>query len=193
MRTHFLTFRVARFARLRMSAAAMALVLGYPGVARAQSDGVLYACYVPNSGTVYRIKQSDTKQKCSSDQHVEFSWNSTGPAGAPGLKGEKGDAGLQGVSGAPGASGIIGYEVVTASFGPMMDREFRGIVSCPAGKRALGGSVTAQSTNPVANFPPTLSSSAMTVDGTGWSGKGFMASSFAWLLHVSAICANVAP
>jgi hypothetical protein len=193
MRTDFMKFRVAPLAGLGMAVAVMALLSVTSGAARTESEGLLYACYVPNSGTVYRIKVSDTKQECASRRHVEFHWNETGPAGAPGLKGEKGDAGPQGVPGVAGASGITGYEVVSADFGPMMDREFRGTVSCPAGKRALGGGVTAQSTNPVANFPPTLSSSAMTADGTGWSGKGFMASSFAWLLHVSATCANATP
>jgi hypothetical protein len=35
---------------------------------------VLYACYVPGPGTVYRIKEPDTKQECTTDKHVMFSW-----------------------------------------------------------------------------------------------------------------------
>jgi hypothetical protein len=42
---------------------------------------VYYACYVPASGTVYRIKEPDLPQQCGSSnkkgvtvQHVEFSW-----------------------------------------------------------------------------------------------------------------------
>jgi hypothetical protein len=42
---------------------------------------VYYACYVPSSGTVYRIKEPDLPQQCGSSnkkgvtvQHVEFSW-----------------------------------------------------------------------------------------------------------------------
>jgi hypothetical protein len=35
---------------------------------------VLYACYVPASGTVYRVKEADTKQECACQQHAMFSW-----------------------------------------------------------------------------------------------------------------------
>ena len=30
---------------------------------------VIWACYVPLSGTVYRIKTTDTKETCSSPKH----------------------------------------------------------------------------------------------------------------------------
>jgi hypothetical protein len=88
---------------------------------------------------------------------------------------------------------VSGYEIVTADFGPMLLREFEGTVSCPAGKRVLGGGASAVSSTPPAKFPPTLSSSTMLPDGSGWSGKGLFVSDIPWLLHVSAICANVAP
>jgi len=35
---------------------------------------VFYACYVPSSGTTYRIKEVDLKQECSKSTHVQFSW-----------------------------------------------------------------------------------------------------------------------
>jgi hypothetical protein len=35
---------------------------------------VFYACYNKGTGTVYRIKEPNTPQSCSSSQHVEFSW-----------------------------------------------------------------------------------------------------------------------
>ena len=35
---------------------------------------VFYACYVPSSGTTYRIKEVDLKQECSKSSHVQFSW-----------------------------------------------------------------------------------------------------------------------
>ena len=34
---------------------------------------VFYACYIPTSGVVYRIKEADLKQTCSSADHVMFS------------------------------------------------------------------------------------------------------------------------
>ncbi len=47
--------------------------------ADAQSPAVYYACYVPLTGTVYRIKETNLKQACTTG-HVEFSW--TDGAGA---------------------------------------------------------------------------------------------------------------
>jgi hypothetical protein len=44
-----------------------------------------YACYVPSSGTVYRIKTADTPSACTKPTHVEFSWNHQGPKGDPGF------------------------------------------------------------------------------------------------------------
>lgn len=64
--------------------------------ARAQSPdpvpdpNVIWACFVPVSGTVYRIKTADTKESCSSPKHVMFSFNQTGPAGAQGPAGAAG-------------------------------------------------------------------------------------------------------
>ena len=48
------------------------------------------ACYVPSSGTVYRIKTADTPPACTKSNHVEFSWNHQGPVGPQGPKGDPG-------------------------------------------------------------------------------------------------------
>ena len=55
--------------------AALALVAFMPERASAQSSGgiTLTACYVPKSGTVYRIKVAGAPDKCAQN-HVEFSW-----------------------------------------------------------------------------------------------------------------------
>lgn len=78
--------------------------------ARAQTPpppdpNVIWACYVPVSGTVYRIKSADTKEICSSPKHVMFSFNQTGPAGP---QGPVGPAGAQGPVGPAGATGPTG-------------------------------------------------------------------------------------
>ncbi len=65
-----------------------ALALMFPAsVLGAQTPKVYYACYVPSSGTVYRIKEANTPQECGSSskkgqqtQHIEFNW--TDGAGA---------------------------------------------------------------------------------------------------------------
>ena len=46
-----------------------------PAVAQAQST--YYACYVPKTGSVYRVKTADTPAACKQN-HVEFSWQSGG-------------------------------------------------------------------------------------------------------------------
>lgn len=69
---------------------------------------VLYACYVPMSGTVYRIKLTDTREQCASAQHVEFSFNQTGPQGPQGAQGPAGPAGPTGPQGTTGPAGPTG-------------------------------------------------------------------------------------
>jgi hypothetical protein len=79
-----------------LAIAGMAAIL-LPGSIAAQAT-VFYACYVPSSGTVYRIREPDLPQQCGSSnqkgqtiQHVEFSW--TDAAGAQGGSGVAGDHG----------------------------------------------------------------------------------------------------
>lgn len=55
---------------LKLIAAVAALAV-LPSVARAQTT--ITACYVPKSGSVYRIKVDGAPAKCAQN-HVEFSW-----------------------------------------------------------------------------------------------------------------------
>ncbi len=57
---------------LALSALALATSLGAAATASAQT--VFYACYVPASGTVYRIKAANTPQNCLQPTHVAFNW-----------------------------------------------------------------------------------------------------------------------
>jgi hypothetical protein len=77
-----------------------------PVNASAQEPEVLFACYVPQSGVVYRVnppdepgKYAEMKDECSSEKHVLFSWNERGPTGPQGEPGPKGDQGEQGPPG----------------------------------------------------------------------------------------------
>lgn len=72
---------------LMLVAGAVAIPLVASAPAGAQTPKVYYACYVPSTGTVYRIKEPNTPQECGSStkkgvttQHIEFSW--TDGAGA---------------------------------------------------------------------------------------------------------------
>src|SRR5688572_15782196 len=95
--------------------AAAALLLG-SAPASAQKvpvETVLYACYVPATGTIYRIKAPGLPTECSSRgndrmAHVEFSWNEHGIKGDPGPAGATGPTGEQGPQGPVGPVGPVG-------------------------------------------------------------------------------------
>jgi hypothetical protein len=84
--------------------------------ARAQTEptvtvvdpNVIYACYVPQSGTVYRIRTTDTREQCVSPNHVMFFFNQTGPEGPQGPAGPEGPEGPAGPAGPQGPQGPAG-------------------------------------------------------------------------------------
>ncbi|KPJ88304.1 MAG: hypothetical protein AMS18_13475 [Gemmatimonas sp. SG8_17] len=84
------------------------------GQAAAEDPIVLYACYVPSVGAVYRIKEPDLPTSCVEPTHIEFSWNLAGPPGADGAPGEPGPAGEQGPPGDQGPPGA-GLDLTCAS------------------------------------------------------------------------------
>lgn len=67
---------------LAAAAAALAVTLGAAQSAGAQT--VFHACYVPASGTVYRIKAPSTPQNCLQPTHVAFSWTDGAGGGGGG-------------------------------------------------------------------------------------------------------------
>src|SRR5215204_5340026 len=79
---------------------------------RASAQATLSGCYVPNSGTVYRIKADGLPDSCRSKQHVEFTWSLQGPAGPAGPAGPTGPTGPQGVAGPAGGLTASGFNVV---------------------------------------------------------------------------------
>jgi hypothetical protein len=83
------------------------VVVGAARYASAQSapPPTIDACYVPASGTVYRIDTPASPapgapKQCLSPTHVAFAWTRTGPAGPQGPRGLQGAAGPQGPAGA---------------------------------------------------------------------------------------------
>jgi hypothetical protein len=74
----------------------------------AVDPNVIYACYVPTSGTVYRIRTTDTREECAAKSHVLFWFNETGPAGPQGPAGPTGAAGATGPTGPAGPTGPQG-------------------------------------------------------------------------------------
>jgi hypothetical protein len=115
-----------------------------------------------------------------------------GPAGAPGqpgVPGLPGPTGPTGPQGPTGASGITGYQVVgsgTVSVGAL--QTVRKVVTCPTGKRALGGGVEGyailSSSFPGAGYP-------LDLFGDGWVGDVYNPNLYTSYFSVFAICAVV--
>ena len=57
------------------------------GTGSAGEPGMLYACYIPRLGLVYRIKAEGLRNRCHANRHVEFSWSEMGGEGTPGPAG----------------------------------------------------------------------------------------------------------
>jgi hypothetical protein len=111
MRNNVPTARRASTAGLALAAlAALAPnVRAQSAPAPAVADpNIIYACYIPTSGTVYRIKTSDTREQCASSSHVMFFFNETGPRGPQGPAGPAGPVGPAGPTGATGPQGPAG-------------------------------------------------------------------------------------
>src|SRR4051812_16321536 len=106
-----------------------------------------------------------------------------GPKGAKGAKGDKGQKGDRGDKGATGAPGVSGYEVVNQTFKEVFIENSGGMrglsevktVSCPAGKRVIGGG-TDLGTNAAQNGQQrqvSVSLSGPNGTGSGWSAQLF--------------------
>jgi len=92
---------------------AVAALIALAPAARAQAPdpndpNVIWACYVPSSGTIYRVRTTDTKETCTSKSHVLFWFNQTGPQGPQGPQGPAGPAGPTGPTGPTGPAGPTG-------------------------------------------------------------------------------------
>ena len=107
--------RISPFA---LGLAALTAAAFAPGAAHAQTvNEVITSCYVPASGSVYRIKTPGGPTTCQSPKHVEFTWNSQGIQGEKGDKGETGAQGPQGLKGDKGDTGATGPQGVQGETG----------------------------------------------------------------------------
>lgn len=127
-----------------------------------------------------------------------------GPKGPKGSKGDKGPKGDKGDKGATGPAGVSGYEVVNQTFKEVFIENSgspRGLsevktVTCPAGKRVIGGG-SDLGTNAAQNGQQrqvTVSLNGPNGTGTGWSVQLFNNSTTIDTsidLRVYAICATV--
>ena len=114
------------------------------------------ACYVPASGTIYRINTAQSPAPgapgaCLSAAHVRFTWNQQGPKGDPGtqgiqgLRGTQGIQGIQGIQGPKGDKGDAGpaatvnYQRISSP-SQVPSGQYTGYaLTCPVGQKAVGG------------------------------------------------------
>lgn len=191
-------------ARCAAPALLVPLLLALPAAARAQQSTVadtIRACYVPASGTIYRIGVAGGPAACHGG-HIEMKWNvagpagpqgEAGPAGAKGDTGPKGDigpAGPQGVAGPAGAQGPAGPQgpqgpagtggvlpatIVRDSVDIAPGRFGRAIATCPTGKVMLAGGFQFSFFDRA--FTKIVGSIPLTVSGStvpnAWDAEGF--------------------
>src|SRR6266566_2429096 len=100
--------------------------------------GVINGCFQKSTGKLRVIDPSSSRpplRACHPDE-VAIHWNQVGPAGPAG---PPGPAGPQGATGPQGPPGLSGYEMVEATFVVPAGGFVRDTVSCPSGKKVLGG------------------------------------------------------
>ena len=122
------------------AAAAVTVFLAASAVHAQSAPPAIDACYVPASGTTYRLDTSEgpapgAPRACRSSQHVRFRWNQQGPAGPDGADGAPGPRGEPGEPGPVGAQGPAGPQGVYGPRGPM------GVIgpTGPVGPRGVSG------------------------------------------------------
>ena len=90
-----------------------------PSASTSTEDTAIQACFVPASGTIYRIGLAGLPQSCLAASHVRFSWQIQGLPGSPGPQGVAGAAGAAGQAGPIGATGPAGAAGSAGATGPV--------------------------------------------------------------------------
>ncbi len=154
-----------RAALAMVIAGVVAVPAGAQGAPSVPADpNIIYSCYVPTSGTVYRIRTPDTRPDCGSPKHIMFFYNQTGPEGPQGPQGIQGVAGPTGTTGSTGATGPQGLQGVPGPTGP------QGLVG-PAGT-ATGGDVYESSNTGLGELTIQVPAGRYMVIGSAWVKNG---------------------
>jgi hypothetical protein len=110
-------------------------------------------------------------------------------SGPPGPPGQQGAPGQQGPPGNPGAPGLSGLELVTANSLTDSSNAKLATVSCPAGKKVVGGGAHIWDAGSFAAL-----GESYPVNATSWRATAYEVNPTALNWHISAyaLCANVA-
>ena len=159
---------------------AVAAGVAYAGIPAA--NGTITACR--DAKGVLKAIDAESGATCATNQQ-HLTWNQQGPAGPQGTAGEPGPAGEQGPVGLQGPAGVSGLQQTFATSGYSTGSTKLVTAACPAGKKAIGGSLQATGSS------VTLLSSAATGSFAAWTVHARAESSTAtWQLTVAAICVN---
>ena len=125
-----------------------AVTLGSLTTTSAAAQATVSGCYVPNSGTVYRIKATGLPDACRSKNHVEFTWSLQGPPGATGQTGATGPAGPPGPTGPAGGLTATAVQVVSVGTESVPSGQIASATAeCPTGTVATGGGASTASSD----------------------------------------------
>jgi collagen triple helix repeat protein len=145
-----------------VSALALLMSVAAPMSAQTSPDPIMYACYVPLTGTVYRIKSPGAPDECTQPKgknngmghqdHVQFAFNERGnvgpvgpmgPMGPAGPLGPVGPMGPAGPQGEIGPMGLMGPQGAVGPVGPMGPQGAIGPMG-PQGPQGVTGAVGPQ-------------------------------------------------
>lgn len=179
--------RIRRRPSPAMVVALVALLLALGGTSYATVSAVL----PKNSVGTAQLKANavvSAKVKDRSLRAVDFATGQlpAGPQGAQGPQGPqgaKGDTGAKGDPGTPGISGLERIESAVVSGGG----SHIATVSCPAGKKALGGGYSTGG----APSDLRMTTASVLADGVTYRADGQSATASSWNLVAHVICANV--
>ena len=152
-----------------------------------------YANRAGNATAVHGIKAAKRPRPgflvpLGADGRFPASVGQSGPAGA---RGSRGATGAGGPTGAPGSPGVSGYQIVhsISAFDSVDEKSV--LVSCPVGKKALGGggAAIAATTALQASYPVTVGGAP------SWFAQARETAPYAgdWYVEAFVACAAVAP
>jgi len=155
------------------------------------------AGYASNAGAVNRIKASKRPRPgflvpLGQDGKFPVSVGQVGPTGPAGPLGPTGPMGVTGPVGATGPQGAPGASELQTVSAASVNNNVGGLkevtVSCPSGKKVVGGGAQIQS-SPGGAY---ISKSQPTSDLSGWTAQGYAsASGYFWGVVAYAVCAKV--
>ena len=152
---------------------ALLAVAARHGGAQSAPPPTIDACYVPASGTVYRIDtpaspSPGAPKQCLSATHVAFGWNRAGPAGPQGARGAIGPTGPTGPAG-PGIS-AANFAVRRFPFTASGASDVNIVQRCNAGEVLLSASVSGAETGGFTTLDIGYMGVVLLGDGPGDSG-----------------------